>query len=170
MTTPDLAAETRDGVDGLLDTDTGRYELRTHTARYLLLDLDARRLQRVPRTAVVGTEDHPIPPGTVVFGFDFDGSWVDLVELVHCVRGDEMRLLALIDGQTQPWRTTAVLLIKRVATGECPTTKIRGGAVPKIRGARRPGAAAPGVPRAGWHYVHIDVRNIVRVSGREGVR
>jgi hypothetical protein len=108
------AAATSD-LDGLRDDDTGRYELGTHTARYLL-DLDARRLLRIPRTAVTGTHGNPAPAGTVVFLFDLDGDWADVVELEHCAVGEEMRLRAVIDGQIQPWRTTAVLHIDRVPT------------------------------------------------------
>jgi hypothetical protein len=100
---------------GLTDSDTGRYELHTHTARYLL-DLDTRRLQRIPRSSVAASVDSPAPVGTVVFLFDVDGDWLELAGLEHCAVGDEMRLRAVIDGQTQPWRTTAVLRIDRVPT------------------------------------------------------
>lgn len=114
MTAPDAPTNDVETLDRLDDTDTGRYEVATHTARYCF-DLDARRLQRAPRpTPVVpGPGDAPLVPGTVVFGFDVDHGWVDLVELEHCVRGEEMRLHAVVHGQTQPWRTTAVVRIDR---------------------------------------------------------
>lgn len=96
----------------VLDTDGGWYELATRTACYLL-DLDARRLKRMPRQGPVdGVHDTTT---VMVRQFGIDRDWVELIELERCVVGEPMRLRAIVKGEKQPWHTTEVLTIAKHA-------------------------------------------------------
>lgn len=107
MDTPPAAAEDpARQVSDVQDGSTGAFLVRTVTGTYLL-DLDDRRLLRVPNTIRDGTM-------SLTWTFDVDGAWLPLVRLRACQVGDFMRATVLVKDVEQSLRSSTVRSIERL--------------------------------------------------------
>lgn len=88
----------------LHDGDVGCFAVRTATGRYLI-DLDNRRLLRVPAT-------QQLQRRYLIRTFDVDGHWLPLKALHRCAVGDGMSATIVLDGQPQPLRSSPVQWIR----------------------------------------------------------
>lgn len=101
-----------DAVTELSDSTSGRWKVTTEASAYLI-DLDSRLLFRIPEG---GDGSHVRDDGRLVLAFLFptDGQWLDLVDLAECTVGAMMRGHVVVNGKSEPLRTTIVTRIEKL--------------------------------------------------------